>query len=60
MPVLGDTLNPMQWMGAAMIIGSVVVLAWMGDEHKERTAPKSPFQVDSPPSALRIRDGVPL
>jgi drug/metabolite transporter (DMT)-like permease len=54
-PVFGDTLNPMQWIGAAMIIGSVVVLGWMGDGHSEKTEPTSPFEVECPTDPLQIR-----
>jgi hypothetical protein len=56
-PVFGDTLNPMQWIGAAMIIGSVVVLALVGDGHGEKVAPPSSFEIESPTDPLRISSG---
>jgi drug/metabolite transporter (DMT)-like permease len=39
MPVLGDRLTVMQWIGATLIIGSVVVLTWVRDEHQGIAVP---------------------
>jgi drug/metabolite transporter (DMT)-like permease len=39
LPVLGDRLSAMQWMGAMLIIGSVVVLTWVREEHHGGVAP---------------------
>ncbi|MGA3156657.1 MAG: DMT family transporter [Steroidobacteraceae bacterium] len=53
MPVLGDTLTPLQWLGAAMIIGSVSVLALVGDGHKENVPAKPAPESESPTDAGR-------
>jgi drug/metabolite transporter (DMT)-like permease len=37
-PVLGDHLTAVQWLGAALIVGSVVVLTWLRDEHQAAAA----------------------
>jgi drug/metabolite transporter (DMT)-like permease len=38
-PVLGDRLTAVQWLGAALIIGSVVILTWVRVEHQAGAAP---------------------
>jgi drug/metabolite transporter (DMT)-like permease len=48
MPVLGDHLSATQWIGAALIIGSVVVLTWLKQEHHGIEVPATP---DAPVSA---------
>jgi drug/metabolite transporter (DMT)-like permease len=57
MPVFGDTLSLMQWVGAAMVIGSVVVLALVGDGHNESVVPIAPLEIKSPTEPVRIGAG---
>jgi drug/metabolite transporter (DMT)-like permease len=48
-PVLGDRLSAMQWVGGALIIGSVVVLTWL---KAERHGPVTHAALDAPVTAL--------
>ena len=45
MPVLGDRLTGIQWLGAALIIGSVVTLTWVRDEPHGVVLPATPVPV---------------
>jgi drug/metabolite transporter (DMT)-like permease len=33
MPVLGERLSALQWVGAVVIVVSVAALTWVNDEH---------------------------
>jgi drug/metabolite transporter (DMT)-like permease len=54
MPVFGNTLGPLQWIGAVMIIGSILVLAFAGDGQHEKTTPQSAHKTDPSESPVPV------
>jgi drug/metabolite transporter (DMT)-like permease len=54
MPVFGNTLGPLQWIGAAMIIGSILVLAFVGDGQHEKATSQSAPKIDAPKSPVAV------